>query len=68
MARIVLPPMEIIQADTPPKVRQRMYDEYKAQLINLNPSYFNADGTRKGLLDRFKTWFRGKPTHEVSEI
>jgi len=53
MARIYLPPLELIPEGATTAERQKMFDEYKAKMIKMNPGRFNDDGTLKTAWELF---------------
>ena len=55
MPKTILPPMRPIPEGATKEDRHRMFDEYKAELIKLNPSHFNADGSQKTVMQ----WLKG---------
>jgi hypothetical protein len=42
----ILPPIATLAHDADQATRQRMYEEYKAELYRLNPHLRNPDGSR----------------------
>jgi hypothetical protein len=49
MAIVIVPELKPIPVDATPEYRQKLYDEYCAELIKLNPQYFNQDGSPKSI-------------------
>ena len=58
MATVYIPKMKPVPDGASDEDRQRMFDEYKADLARLNPGLFNADGTQKTLWQRLKGLFK----------
>jgi hypothetical protein len=58
MPRVILPEMTRVPEGASREVRDRMYEEYKAELMALNPGHFNSDGSLKGPWQMFKDLFR----------
>lgn len=48
--------MSPVPKDATQKDRQRMFDEYKTEMIKMNPERFNADGTMKTIWHLSKLW------------
>ena len=55
MAIAIIPKMKPIPKGATKEDRERMFEEYKAELISLNPGNFNPDGTTKS----FFQWLWG---------
>ncbi len=58
MPRVYFPPRVPIPEGATEEDRRRMFNEYKAELVRLNPGHFNADGTQKTLWQAIKYLFR----------
>lgn len=58
MATVNLPKMRPVPEGATDEDRRRMYNEYKAELIKLNPNSFNDDGTVKTVWQRIFGLFR----------
>lgn len=55
MARVYIPNMRKIAEGATNEEREKMFEEYKKELIKLNPSKFNSDGSVKTLWQSFSS-------------
>ncbi|MCK4501019.1 hypothetical protein KAU11_11020 [Candidatus Babeliales bacterium] len=46
---IIIPPLKPIPLDATDEERAAMYEEYKQELIDLNPNHLDSDGNTKGI-------------------
>ena len=49
MANVIFPKLKPVPQGSTKDDRKRMFDEYRAEMVMLNPSHFNTDGTYKSL-------------------
>lgn len=50
--QVYLPPMKRVPEGATQADRDRMYDEYEAEVKRMNPGFFNSDGSLKTLRQR----------------
>lgn len=58
MARVIIPPMPPVPEGATQELRDQMREEYKAELMALNPGHFNPDGSLKSPWQMLKGLFK----------
>lgn len=56
MSIAIIPKMKKIPEGATKEDRQRMFQEYRAELIKYNPSHFNPDGSVKSFWQLIRFW------------
>ena len=56
--RIIIPDLIPVPKGATMEDRTKLYEKYKAKLIELNPHKFNPDGTLKSVWQQIKLLFR----------
>ena len=58
MGKFIIPPKKPVPFDATKAERERMFEEYKAEVARLNPHLYNADGSAKTFCQYFFGWLR----------
>lgn len=61
MAILIVPPFHNIPPDATREDRERMFEEWKAELARSNPHLYHPDGSQRSLWSCLRYLFGGRP-------